>query len=101
MQLIFQVLRIQKGQTRWRPQAMSISDEADDIVLGGEGRGGGGTKPGDGECRGKAARSDGVFQEDLSKEVAFEQRPEGREEWVMWTPREEHPRQREQQLQSP
>lgn len=49
----------------------------------------------------KAAGSDRVFQEDLPKEVAFEQRPEGREEWVMWMPREEHPRQRDSDCKGP
>ena len=49
----------------------------------------------------KAAVLVRVLKEDLSKEVTCEQRPEGSEEWVVWTPVEEHPRQREQQLQRP
>ena len=49
----------------------------------------------------KAAVLERVLKEDLCKEVTFEQRPEGGEEWVMWTSREEHDRQREQQVQRP
>ena len=51
-----------------------------------------------GNARVTPAVLEGMLKEDLGKEVTFEQRLEGGDEWVMWISREEHGRQREQQV---